>query len=382
MRSHRLAYRLTCLSVVAAFCHAASAAGSTDIAKVMPSDTAFYIGWSQWMEKGSPELRMEKQLAKSALGLLGEHLGDEYAAQMTTLLELIEPLETGSVGLGLFDVQVVDEQPDIQAALVVDAGADSAKFVEAARKIATMAGVADQIEEHTVKSVALERLQLGDSVMHLLWGLHRGHFLLALGDTAAGKVIDCMNGDAESLADTAELKLDRRKVNAKLEGCFFCLYVDAQRVITRAKEIAEELAGPLPPIVEPALEQLGLTAVRSKYLHYDQSDGKPRLMGFQHLEGPMRGLLKLFDQEPLTEDDLKIVPKDAYWAEVGNLNLAGLWEETIRIIGELAPDALPMVEGPLAMSTQMLGFSITDDLLPAFGDTWACSMRRITAGFC
>jgi prepilin-type processing-associated H-X9-DG protein len=41
------------------------------------------------------------------------------------------------------------------------------------------------------------------------------------------------------------------------------------------------------------------------------------------------------------------------------------------VIEALAPDQAPAVDGALAMARQMLGFSITDDLLPAFGDTWA-----------
>ena len=63
----------------------------------------------------------------------------------------------------------------------------------------------------------------------------------------------------------------------------------------------------------------------------------------------MRGLLKIWDQQPLVDADLMIVPKDAYWAYVSNLDLSGLWQEAQRILNEVAPDSAPAVQGALAL---------------------------------
>lgn len=371
MRGHELVNRLIVLSVMAILCQSASAGGTTDMAKYMPGDTAVYVGWSPWLEKDAPELKTERQFLEAALAMLAEKTDDEKAASLSALLDPLLTLQTAAGGIGLFDVTMNEETPDIQAALVVGAGADSPKFAEATRKIAALVAEKAEIESHSVKDVRLERVRLGDSPLYLVWGLHKDCFLLALGDTAAGKIIDCMNGQGQSLADAAEFKFDRQKVVAKSDARFVCLYADVQRVITRAKELVKELHGPLPPTVDAALEQLGLTALRSGYIHCDEVSGQPRTMAFAHVTGALRGLLKLWDQKTLTDDDLKIVPKDAYWAAVGNLDLAGMWTETRRVIGELAPDALPMVDGALAAGKEILGFSITDDLLPAFGDSWA-----------
>lgn len=354
----------TLLSVVAA-----TSAG--DIARVMPCDTAIYIGWSSCFDPNSAEQRMQNQCMTAARKMIAEKTDERTSEQLAMLFDVLPALQTGSVGLGVFDMTLVEGQPDIQAALVVDAGTQSAVLAETLHHLIATGDSAEKIERHTVRDWTLECYHLGESPIYLVWGVHEPHFLLALGDAAAGKVIDCIEGKAANLADTDELKFDRQKVKAQLDGQHFCAYVDIQRVLTRAKEIATQAQGELPPTVEPALAELGVNALRSKYVHMDKQDGQARCTAFAHVDGPLKGLLKIWDQKPLTDDDLKIIPKNAYWAEVCNLNLALLWEEAMRVVEALLPDQMPAIQGALAMPTRMLGFSLTDDLLPVFGDTWA-----------
>ncbi|MFH1745766.1 MAG: H-X9-DG-CTERM domain-containing protein [Planctomycetota bacterium] len=235
--------------------------------------------------------------------------------------------------------------------------------------ILVAADVADDIEERLIKGVRLQSLPIED--VTLLWGLHKDCFLVTLGTTAAGKVIDCMNGDAATLPSSAEFKFDRRKVDATLDGMYFCVYFDMRGALAKGREVATQIMGELPPIVDQAIDELGLNSVKSKYVHYDRPGDQPRLTSFGHIDGPSKGLLTLWDQQSLSDEDLKIVPRDAYWMQVNNLDLSAVWTEAMRILAELAPDAAPMVDGSLAMSQEMLGFSVVDDLLPAFGDTWA-----------
>lgn len=352
-----------------------AAAYGGDIARVMPCDTAIYVGWAKMAEPDSAEMRMQQKYFKAARDMVAEKLAgapDERATeQISMLMDVLPILQTASVGLGVFDVTLVDDQPDIQAALVIDAGAQSAVLAETMRHLIATADNAEKVERHTVRDVSLECFRLGESPMHIVWGVHEPYFILAVGDVAAGKVLDCIAGKAANLADTDELTFDRQKVKAQVDGRHFCAYIDVRRVITRAKEIATQAMTELPPTVEPALAELGLKALRSKYVHLDTQENQPRCAAFAHVDGPLKGLLKIWDQKPLTDDDLKIVPKNAYWAEVCNSNLALLWEEAMRVMEAVAPDQVPAIEGALAMPARMLGFSLTDDLLPVFGDTWA-----------
>jgi prepilin-type processing-associated H-X9-DG protein len=371
MRSMRVLNHTKFSFVLAALTILTLPANAGDVARVMPGDTALYIGWSQWFQKDAPEVRMQEQFIRGLLTFAAEESGAEAPPPwIPPLLEILSVLQTSSGGIGLIDVQWVNEQPDIQAALVVETP-DAAALADAARKL--IGGLAGDtpIEQRAVRGVSFESVPLPDTPTRVLWGVHGNYFLLTLSDAAADKVLDCIKNQAANLAAAPEFTFDRGKVQSQADKPHVCAYVDVQRVITRGKAIATQIMGELPPIVDQALTELGLTAIRSKYLHIEQQDGGQRMVAFAHVDGPRRGLLKFWDQKPLTEDDLKIVPKDAYWAEVGNLDLVGLWEEARRVFTALAPDQVAMLDGPLAMSTQMLGFSITDDLLPALGDTWA-----------
>ena len=334
------------------------------------TDTAIYIGWSQLMESGSPELATQQKGLNASFGdWLDKNATPDQSHSF--LLDALPLIETGSVGIGLFDVVLDGPAPDIQVALVIDAGADSAQLVPACEQLIALTGSTAGLEERHIGSVTMKAFEFVDPPLVAIWGVHKGCFIFTLGQTAAEKVIATMNGDSQNLAGVPELVFDRQKVDAQVDGKYWCVYADHRRIVERAREIVTQLSGEFPPMADALLTELGITSVRSKYVHWNERDGYSRTSGFGHIDGPMRGLLSLWDQQPLTDDDLKVVPADAYWAEVGNLDLSGVWEETLRVVEAASPDALPAVEGSLAMVSGMLGFSITNELLPALGDTWA-----------
>ena len=342
-----------------------------DMARYLPVDTAVFIGWSQCQPPASPQLEtQQKALAGLSAMLAARGEPDEGAALFVRWLGQVLPiLQTGSAGIGLFDVVVERDALDIQVAMVVES--------PEARRLATLLQqLVEQLglkvdSEQSVGGVKMQVVNLPVAHLRLLWGLREPVFIAALGDQAAAKVLATLTGDGATLAEAAELKLARQKLSAHLEGQHLCLYLDVQKIVTRGREVARDMLGGLPAVLDPLLEELGLNAVRAKYVHYERNPDGPRLLAFAHATGPARGLLKLFDQKPLTDEDLKIIPQDAYWASVYNLDLASLWEEVLRIVDALAPEQRPAIDGALAMTTPVLGFSIVDDLLPVFGDTWA-----------
>lgn len=372
MRRDRL-FRGLAGTLIAAACATTAVADGVDIAACMPADTAFYVGWTP-SEALNAELEQAEQIADAVMRLASDELSPTDAERIRKLLDLLLALPTHSGGLGLFDIAVSDTGPAVQAALVLHDESRSGQLLQRCEALAQSIGMPIQEGQvdHAGTALPLRWINLGGT--NLGWLAYKDHVIIALDNAAAARldnVLSCIDGNADSLADSQEFQFDRQKLGVEPTGAFFCLYADPQRIITRGKELFEQFGGPVPPIVDAALEQLGITSVRSKYLHFDADDGVPRFRAVAHTDGPPRGLLKLWDQQPLTEDDLKIIPQDAYWAEVANLNLAGLWAETRRVITELSPDMLPAVEGFMAMSTQFIGLSITDDFLPALGDTWA-----------
>ncbi|MEW6251475.1 MAG: hypothetical protein AB1716_12565 [Planctomycetota bacterium] len=348
-------------------------AGAADLARALPAETALYVGWSQICDPDTPEAQAREKYARAAAAFLAAKAdNEEQGALIRSLFENGHALLAGSAGIGLIDVRFVDGAPDIQAVAVIQAGARTRELDEAPGKIIAALGDPAGIERREVGGVALSRYALPESGgAALYWGLHKDHFLLSLSEKAVGRVIEVLNGTAPSLAESEELKYDRGQMKVAADGRFFCVFVDPQRVVARVREIVTEQDKPWPPMVDQALDELGISAVKSKYLHVGVRDGQPACSVFAHVVGARRGLLKLWEQKPLADEDLRLVPQDAYWAWVRNVDLAGLWRETERILEALAPEAVGTVEGALAMVQQVLGFSITEELLPALGDTWA-----------
>lgn len=345
-----------------------------DMAQYMPKETALYVQWAEYKPPDSPEMKMARGMLEAITELVTSQ-GEMSAAEadfFRSFKELASEMHGGSGGLGLFDVIMAPDGPDIQLAAVGDAGEVTAKLAGVLRQALEMALDPGEIQEREIDGVSMHYAELTEPPLEIVWGMHKGCLVAALGETAAAKVIACMNGQAPTLTDAEEFKLQRGKLDAKLTRNCLGIYVDVQRVVTRAKEVVAELGVELPPNTEPLLDELGISGLRSKYFYYAYHDDEGvRTAAFAHVEGELRGLLSLWKQAPLIEEDLRIIPQNAYWAEVGNMDLAALWEETLRVIEAVSPDTLPMVQGSMAMTAGMLGFSITDELLPALGDTWA-----------
>jgi prepilin-type processing-associated H-X9-DG protein len=355
-----------------------SLADTGDIAELLPADTLAYIGWVEPYDEHDPDLQQAKQFAAQAAEA---EFSDPQLGTVAKLVQLGVRAVQAPGGIALLDVQLGEEGPDVQAALLLAAGDDSSKIAETFHQF--MHGILpdSEISERSVAGVPMHSMPLADSPFSLVWGTHKGYFLLTLGPAAAEKMLGRLSGTSgPSLADSDELKFLRKKVGATDGKYRFSAYGDVRGIVAKAKSLAEQMTGPLPPLADKVIEALGINAIRSKYLHVRDSEQGALTRIFVHVEGERKGILKLWDQKPLSEDDLKIIPKDAYWAQVWNLDLNKLWADTRGTVEEIDPNMLPMVEGALAMAGGFLGFSVTDDLLPAFGDTWALFDARTHGG--
>ncbi len=341
-----------------------------DMARFMPPETLLYLGWSTTTAPDDPELRMSKAIMPAVEALLADEDPDSIPF-VRCIGECSALLANSNGGIGLIDVELAGEIPDVQLALVLDTHGRAAELAKQLHDLFTEAGYGEDIASKTLGGMKFAMLPCPEMPVALYWGVHDDLFIAAISENAAAAVAGRVRGEPGTLAGIDELRFDRKKVGADVTGDFCCFYIDFAGTIARARTLAAEVLGELPPLVDQALAESGLTAIVSKYVHYQEVAGRPHLASFAHIEGDRKGILSLWDQEPLTGEDIRIVPKDAYWAQITNLNLHKLWTESLRITEALDPNALPMVQGSLAMITPMLGFSITDELLPALGDTWA-----------
>lgn len=340
-----------------------------DIVNQLPADTLAYVAWAAPYQQDNPELEQLRHLAQQ---LVGADLSKLDMTGVGEVMGLIALATQHPGGLALLDLTVNEGTPDIQAALFIAAENDSAALADGLAGFILAVAPDVEIGAAEVRGVPLRRVAAPGTPFALYWGVHAGHFVAALGERAAERMVSGLGGvGGPSLADSPELQLVQRKTGPRNGSWQISGFGNAQAIVAKIRSLVEQLHGPLPPVADKVIEALGINTVRSKYFWAGTTE--QGLLGrlFVHLEGERKGLLKLWDQEPLTAEDLKIVPKDAYWAQVWNLDLRKLWSDTRDTVEEVDPNYPPMIEGSLAMASAVLGLSITEEVLPAFGDTWA-----------
>jgi hypothetical protein len=369
-------------SVVIGFLIVACAAGlqaavPKDLAEYTPADTTIYLGWSRWPNESKEQINLARKLVS---GMAGEK-DRSQALLRTVVADLLLPMIQAPAGISLRNVELEDGEPRVDATLVAAAGPDPGRYPQVMEKLIAEYGEAARLRPLTIKNVALQSYPIGETHIQFIWGVHKDAFIFALSEPAVAALIETMDGAAPNLADSDELKFDRQKVKADLAGAFTCIYGDVPRVLEMVKRIVVAKGGELPPWFNPLIEQTGIASVRSKYLQFEQRDSEAQIRVFAHVTGPVRGLLLLWKQPPLVDDDLRVVPENAYWMYARSLDLAAMWQETMRVVDAVAPQAGPKIEAMEAMSASMLGFSIVNDLLPSFGDKWVLFDSPQQGGF-
>lgn len=348
---------------------APASAQTRDIAELLPADTLAYAGWAELYDEDDPDLQQARRFVTQAASA---EFSDRELGTVAQLMELgVQALQAPG-GIALLDVQLGDEGPDVQAALWLVAGEGSSKIAQTFYELMQAVLPDAEIKELSVADVPMRCLRVENTPLNLVWGTHQGYFLLTLGPTAAEKILGRLSGaGGPSLADGDELKFLRKKVGATDGKWRFSAFGDVRQIVAKVRSLVEQMTGPLPPVADQVIEALGINAVRSKYIQICDSEQGPLTRIFVHVQGERKGILKLWAQQPLSKGDLKIIPKDVYWAQVWNLDLQNLWQDVRGTIEEIDPNMLPMVEGSVAMASGLLGLPITDQLLPALGDTWA-----------
>jgi len=366
-RTLQLGFGLGLLGLVVS---AALAAGPVDTAKYLPAETGLYVGWTVTDDpNASLAVSARLQTILNAAQEQAQLAGGKLPAGFTQLLDLVKKLLVANVGVGLFDVKVTEDgQPTFGVAAVCDAGPGQAPaLIQLLEQLAEQANA--PVHECEVAGTTFQALRFAPG-FEVLWGEKRDVFMLALGAASAEKVLACIDGQAPALATASEYAFQRKTLGIQNGAPGFSLFAAPPRVLEWVQIVADEQGG-LPPVAQLLLRELGITSVKSKFLHVGGTPENMHFRAFAHVEGEFKGLLKLWDQAPLKDADLQLVPRNAHWAYVTTLDLKGLYDEAVRVVDAVDPDAAADLQGVLATASTTTGFSITDRLLPVFGGTWA-----------
>jgi len=374
MLAYRLALKSAVTLVLFAWATVAVATAQTrDAARLLPPETCVYVGWSELLGEEGGWMDVARGVAVALAAEEGEDA--KQAAGQACDLARIALRNPGGIGL----MHLPSDGFPLQAALVVTAGDDAPRLATGFYDLLRLGGAAEHVEQTTVQNVELRMLDI-DAPQPLVWGAHQGHFLAAFGREAAAAVLARIDESGAPLAEQEEFRFCRQKVNAAESGRTLAAFINVPQFIVAMKSLVPP-GGPQSVPVDDLLATLGVSSLRGLRLQADEGPQGPRCQVFLHTAGAATGVLRLWQQAPLTDDDLKLIPQDAYWATAFNIDLAAVWHELRAVLEKLAPDALEELDEELTSATTPLGFSPVQDLLPALGDTWVLYDRPEHGGF-
>jgi hypothetical protein len=374
LRSHR-----QLLPAVLFIALAAQTARAADLSEMLPENALAYVGWSQIGKVAGDEISLARMLFEAVVTAAPPDAAPSMEVVREVLTTALAGLE-GSGAVAILDITPGEPMPTIDGVAILDAGAKGAGFPE--RLAAALKKAAPEFEFETVQiaGAAARRVSIPPAGALLL--LTRGD-LLIIGSTekAIETVLARTAGGAGSLARSAALAAARKKVNGRTDGIFASAFIDIPAIIQKLRPILPAHGGPPPELIDDVLQKVGITALGPVYLHIEPSERGMYSRVFISVRGARRGLLKMWDQKTITDDDLKIVSKDAYWAGVGNFDLAAFWRDMRAMVEQIHPEARAHVEQALMMAGDFMGSSIETELLPAFGDTWTFMDAPSHGGF-
>ena len=120
-----------------------------------------------------------------------------------------------------------------------------------------------------------------------------------------------------------------------------------------------------------AREALGLAGLKRVVWSagFDGADWATR--AFIDAPAPRNGLLALLDNQPLPDDLLKVIPKDATLVAAGGFDLSRMLAEVRAAVKEVDPNAAQQLEKGISAGSLMLGANIERDLIDPMGPHWA-----------
>ncbi len=359
----RSVYRLVpaCCVTLAAIV-APQPAAIAEPARLVPADSTIYVGWRHL--SGDPSRLHSAIQAILHSPLVASELGDELAA-IRAAAEFARLAMQHEGAIAVMSLPSDSDEPP--TAGMVLTGADPAEFAKAFEAILSAFGAEQDISSVTVGSTAFRRVAVEDE-LSLLWAASKSHFVLALGNASAERLLACING-AATLAEDAEFRRVLPKVEVDAGEWGLTAYANLGAVMNAVLRMDADDSSDSPNVNQLAAA-LHLDDLKGCVAHVGPSSYGAHGSLFLHIEQPDRGLARFWHQAPLSDDDLAIVPRDASYASVSNLDLAALWTALRGTLEDVEPDAIAQIDGGVAMATQFLGFSLTEQLLPALGDTW------------
>lgn len=342
-------------------------AGARDSATLAPQDSLLYVGWSGI--DGDCEL-IGLARAIIASPLVQSRVGEEIAG-VDKVLAWIDKVRHHTGALVILPGEETKDGPLVNMALIVAAGKEAGALADALEEVVQTLSEGEEVETTLIEGTAFKRVSDGPGPLpHLRWAVVGEHLVAALGEPAARRTLAHLKTGGKSLAEHPDVVLARRKIKPSEEGWSVSVFCEYAAFVKLVLHLENENASPTVDSAA-ALKIFQPDAIQSFYLHVDSGELGVRLSVFTRVTEGAGGLVRLWKQNPLSDADIAVIPKNAYWAQAWNLDVVALWQEALTVVEKIGPDARPKVDAVLAAAQVFLGFSLVDTLLPAFGESWA-----------
>ncbi|MBI5864578.1 MAG: hypothetical protein HZB38_08730 [Planctomycetes bacterium] len=340
-----------------------------DLAESFPADALAYVGWNDVWPADDSSIRNG---LNACLRLINDSRDSEPdIQQFSAVVALAGELFKHPGALCLLGVSKEDDEPEIHLALVCSAGDAAAKLNAGVHALAPDLEGGKYWNQAQIGGVNFDTRPIGDSPLVLHCAAHQGYFLAATSATAAEAIAKRIAGGAAgSLAENAEWKAVQAKLKVQPTPWSFSVYIDTAAVMKKGVELTIATGSNEEKETKTALDALGISAIRSVAMHCSPGPHGQWTRSYIHTGGKATGLLSLWEGGALTDADLAVVPKDAYWASATKLDLYAVWQAIVEALDQFEPEAAVQANAGVAAAKQFVGFSLTDDLLPALGDTW------------
>jgi hypothetical protein len=248
-----------------------------------------------------------------------------------------------------------------EAAAVLNAG-DQRQELESSLKallaLATERGLAMSTE--AANGVDWRRVETPPQSPPVRFGWKDNYLIIAVGDATPGKIVERMSGAAPKwLTDLrAEHPIEREQSIG---------YLNVAAILERVRPIVESNA---PPEAWPSIERLGLTNIKA--IHGVSGYDAHGCASMAHVvtDGQRPGLLGFLPHDPLQEDDLVRVPKDAMLALAWRIDPVDVLTNGVRLAGQFDPRAEEQFERGLFQVESQFGVNLRDDVVASLGDAW------------
>ena len=258
-------------------------------------------------------------------------------------------------------------EPEVNLVIVIDTESDVDKVRESFEKLTQAApkeGPGALIEE-TIEGTTFYKPSVpeesAESAAGVLprWGMSKSFLIFTMGSNTAGETIKKLKGSGKSPAwlesTLNELKIDRPSV---------VWQADVQAIFEGIDSLIVD------PTVRNVLEASGLLDVKqiASVTGLDAVGFADKTV-LETSETPA-GILALLPEKPLSITDLKGIPAKTDQAHVIRFDLENLVEEILAIADQVSPTARQQFDLISLQGEGILGFSVKEDLLKAFGDVW------------